>query len=109
MDDPVVNNGVLQVAHSIFKRWRPLFRSDDLYTEINHVLTKFGGPFLTLLEVSISYWPRNISNHNPTTEHGPPHRAERRRQEGIAPGLHIVESDDQALLRPLLSRSTTDI
>ena len=43
-DNTVVNNGVLQVAHSIFKRWRPLFRSDDLFTEINHVLSKFGTP-----------------------------------------------------------------
>lgn len=48
-NNPVVNNGVLQVAHSIFKRWRPLFRSDELYTEINHVLSKFSMPFLTLL------------------------------------------------------------
>ncbi|KAF2743012.1 Cse1-domain-containing protein [Sporormia fimetaria CBS 119925] len=45
-----VNNGVLRVAHSIFRRWRPLFRSDDLFTEINHVLSKFGAPFLQLLE-----------------------------------------------------------
>ncbi|KAF1961239.1 Cse1-domain-containing protein [Byssothecium circinans] len=45
-----VNNGVLRVAHSIFKRWRPLFRSDDLFTEINHVLSKFSKPFLELLE-----------------------------------------------------------
>lgn len=37
-DDAQVNNGVLQVAHSIFKRWEPLQRSDALYTEINHVL-----------------------------------------------------------------------
>lgn len=50
-DDAAVNNGVLQVAHSIFKRWRPLFRSDDLFTEINHVLSKFSAPFLTLLQV----------------------------------------------------------
>lgn len=49
-DNAAVNNGVLQVAHSIFKRWRPLFRSDDLFTEINHVLTKFSTPFLALLE-----------------------------------------------------------
>jgi exportin-2 (importin alpha re-exporter) len=49
-DHAVVNNGVLQVAHSIFKRWRPLFRSDELFTEINHVLSKFGQPFLVLLE-----------------------------------------------------------
>lgn len=47
-DDPVVNAGVLQVAHSIFARWRPLFRSDELFTEINHVLSKFAQPFLTL-------------------------------------------------------------
>ncbi|KAK1024994.1 importin-alpha export receptor, partial [Friedmanniomyces endolithicus] len=38
-DNAQVNNGVLQVAHSIFRRWEPLFRSDDLYTEINHVLS----------------------------------------------------------------------
>ncbi|CAI6333968.1 unnamed protein product [Periconia digitata] len=49
-DNAAVNNGVLRVAHSIFKRWRPLFRSDDLFTEINHVLSKFTKPFLTLLE-----------------------------------------------------------
>ncbi len=49
-DNTTVNNGVLQVAHSIFKRWRPLFRSDDLFTEINHVLSKFSSPFLQLLE-----------------------------------------------------------
>ena len=51
-DNPTVNNGVLQVAHSIFKRWRPLYRSDELFTEINHVLGKFGNPFLALLEVN---------------------------------------------------------
>jgi exportin-2 (importin alpha re-exporter) len=50
-DNAKVNNGVLEVAHSIFKRWRPLFRSDDLFTEINHVLGKFSEPLLQLLEV----------------------------------------------------------
>lgn len=50
-DNPKVNIGVLEVAHSIFKRWRPLFASDGLYTEINHVLTKFGTPFVQLLAV----------------------------------------------------------
>ncbi|KAI9049173.1 hypothetical protein LZ554_007020 [Drepanopeziza brunnea f. sp. 'monogermtubi'] len=48
-DNPRVNIGVLEVAHSIFKRWRPLFASDGLYTEINHVLSKFGEPFVQLL------------------------------------------------------------
>ncbi|KAK0919781.1 importin-alpha export receptor [Friedmanniomyces endolithicus] len=47
-DNAQVNNGVLQVAHSIFRRWEPLFRSDDLYTEINHVLSKFATPLLQL-------------------------------------------------------------
>ncbi|MBE3047215.1 hypothetical protein IMZ48_32770 [Candidatus Bathyarchaeota archaeon] len=50
--DPKVNIGVLEVAHSIFVRWRPLFRTDDLYTEINHVITTFGQPFLQLLMAS---------------------------------------------------------
>ncbi|KAH0557015.1 hypothetical protein GP486_005197 [Trichoglossum hirsutum] len=49
-DNATINNGVLQVAHSIFKRWRPLFRSDDLFTEVNFVLGKFGAPYLTLFE-----------------------------------------------------------
>lgn len=49
--NPVVNNGVLTVAHSIFRRWRPLFRSDDLFTEINHVLNTFSTPYLALFEV----------------------------------------------------------
>lgn len=52
-DNPVTNNGVLQVAHSVFKRWRPLFRSDDLYTEINFVLGKFADPFLQLFQVRV--------------------------------------------------------
>ena len=51
-DDYTVNIGVLQVAHSIFKRWRPLFRSDELFTEINHVLQTFGAPFLGFTAVS---------------------------------------------------------
>lgn len=50
-DNPVVNAGVLQVAHSIFRRWRPLMRGDALYTEINHVLSSFASPFLKLWKV----------------------------------------------------------
>ncbi|KAI5862877.1 chromosome segregation protein [Durotheca rogersii] len=51
-DNFKINNGVLEVAHSIFARWRPLFRSDDLYVEINHVLSTFAVPFLTLLSAT---------------------------------------------------------
>lgn len=43
------NRGVLAVAHSIFKRWRPLFPLDDLFLEIQHVLQGFQEPFLQLL------------------------------------------------------------
>ncbi|CAK7226235.1 importin-alpha export receptor [Sporothrix curviconia] len=49
--DAKVTNGVLEVAHSIFVRWRPLFRSNELFTEINHVLSRFGEPFMRMLTV----------------------------------------------------------
>ncbi|GIC88610.1 putative chromosome segregation protein Cse1 [Aspergillus udagawae] len=60
--NPAANIGVLQVAHSIFKRWRPLFQSNELYTEINHVLNKFGNPFLALFEGLDSFFEENKSN-----------------------------------------------
>lgn len=47
-DNIAVNTGVLQVAHSIFGRWRPLFQSNELYAEVNHVVSRFGQPFLGL-------------------------------------------------------------
>ncbi|KAF3935709.1 Exportin-2 [Dactylella cylindrospora] len=50
VNNPSVTSGVLTVAHSIFKRWRPLFRSDELFLEILHVLEKFGQPYLALLQ-----------------------------------------------------------
>ncbi|CCH63001.1 hypothetical protein TBLA_0I03480 [Henningerozyma blattae CBS 6284] len=49
-DDMIQNKGVLTVAHSIFKRWRPLFRSDELFLEIKLVLNVFCEPFLNLLK-----------------------------------------------------------
>ncbi|TVY93759.1 Importin alpha re-exporter [Lachnellula willkommii] len=61
-DNPKVNIGVLEVAHSIFKRWRPLFASDGLYTEINHVLSKFGQPFVQLLETTDQQIEANKNN-----------------------------------------------
>lgn len=50
LDDLVINKGVLKVAHSIFKRWRPLFRSDELFLEIKMVLDKFALPFMEMLK-----------------------------------------------------------
>ncbi|KAI8396971.1 hypothetical protein B1J92_H07821g [Nakaseomyces glabratus] len=49
-DDMVTNKGVLTVAHSIFKRWRPLFRTNELFLEIKLVLDKFTEPFLNLMK-----------------------------------------------------------
>ncbi|CAL5868610.1 uncharacterized protein PFLUO_LOCUS2837 [Penicillium psychrofluorescens] len=67
-DNPAVNIGVLQVAHSIFKRWRPLFQSNELYTEINHVLNKFGNPFLALFEGLDTYLEQNKTNKENLTQ-----------------------------------------
>ncbi|OQE21646.1 hypothetical protein PENSTE_c011G09365 [Penicillium steckii] len=66
--DPAVNVGVLQVAHSIFKRWRPLFQSNELYVEINHVLEKFGTPFLSLFESLDNYLEQNKANKENLTQ-----------------------------------------
>ena len=67
-DNPKVNNGVLQVAHAIFKRWRPLFRSDNLFTEINHVLERFTGPFLKLFETTDALITQNANNKDALKE-----------------------------------------
>ncbi|KAJ9479584.1 Importin alpha re-exporter [Pseudozyma hubeiensis] len=48
-DDQLVL-GILRTAHTIFYRYRPAFRSDDLYSEINYVLGKFALPHLDLLK-----------------------------------------------------------
>lgn len=51
-DNFKVTNGVLEVAHSIFVRWRPLFQSNELYEEINHVVEHFGEAFVRLLGIA---------------------------------------------------------
>ncbi|SMN18045.1 similar to Saccharomyces cerevisiae YGL238W CSE1 Nuclear envelope protein that mediates the nuclear export of importin alpha (Srp1p) [Maudiozyma saulgeensis] len=61
-DNMILNKGVLIVAHSIFKRWRPLFRSDDLFLEIKLVLDKFTIPFLSLLETVDKQIDENKNN-----------------------------------------------
>jgi len=48
LTDFVNNKAILLVSHSIFKKWRPLFRSDELFLEIKLVLEKFVEPFLKL-------------------------------------------------------------
>ncbi|CDF89744.1 ZYBA0S05-00716g1_1 [Zygosaccharomyces bailii CLIB 213] len=61
-DDMITNKGVLIVAHSIFKRWRPLFRSDELFLEIKMVLEVFTEPFLNLLKAVDEKITQNASN-----------------------------------------------
>lgn len=62
LDDFVSNKGLLIVAHSIFKKWRPLFRSDELFLEIKLVLDKFAQPFLTLLTKVDQLINENLTN-----------------------------------------------
>lgn len=41
---------MLHIAHSVFKRWRPKFRSDELFLEIKYVLELFCQPYLALFQ-----------------------------------------------------------
>ncbi|KAK0652263.1 CAS/CSE protein [Cercophora newfieldiana] len=52
--DYEATNGVLEVAHSIFVRWRPLFSSNALNIEVLHVVGVFGQPFIQMLGVADS-------------------------------------------------------
>ncbi|KAG6331701.1 hypothetical protein ID866_7388 [Astraeus odoratus] len=46
--DYSANLGVLETAHSIFRQWRSQVRSNELFTEINLVFSRFMDPFLQL-------------------------------------------------------------
>lgn len=45
-----INNGVLTTAHSIFKRWRAQFQSNELFTTIKLVLEKFCPAYMALFK-----------------------------------------------------------
>ncbi|KAL5250460.1 hypothetical protein ACHWQZ_G016253 [Mnemiopsis leidyi] len=49
-----VINGVLQTAHSLFKRYRYEMRSDELFTEIKFVIENFGEPLTVLFEETLA-------------------------------------------------------
>lgn len=55
-------NGVLQTAHSLFKRFRYEFKSQNLWLELAFVLKKFAEPLLTLFKHMISLVPANMTN-----------------------------------------------
>ncbi|RDB24273.1 Importin alpha re-exporter [Hypsizygus marmoreus] len=50
-----INVGVLETAHSIFRQWRAHVRSDQLFSEINLVLSKFVLPFLGLFRQTATF------------------------------------------------------
>ncbi|KAF8992756.1 armadillo-type protein [Cyathus striatus] len=62
-NDYSINIGVLQTAHSIFRQWRALVRSDELFSTINLVLEKFMVPFLQLFRQTATL----LLNKSPTT------------------------------------------
>jgi len=55
-------NGILHTAHSLFKRYRFEFKSNDLWTEIKLVLEEFATPLTQLLIVS-SITLKKVGNH----------------------------------------------
>ncbi|RCH88978.1 importin-alpha export receptor, partial [Rhizopus stolonifer] len=57
-----VNNGILGTAHSIFKRWRSAFRSDDLFLNIKYVLDLFCEPYMQLFQITDKLIEENNTN-----------------------------------------------
>lgn len=55
-NDFFVINGVLHTAHSLFKRYRYEFKSQELWTEIKFVLERFASPLTKVFVVSIDYY-----------------------------------------------------
>lgn len=48
-------NGILQTAHSLFKRYRYEFKSNELWAEIKLVLAEFAPPLTQLLIVRFNH------------------------------------------------------
>ncbi|KAI8097100.1 Cse1-domain-containing protein [Halteromyces radiatus] len=60
--DYKTNNGILQTAHSIFKKWRSQFRTDELFAEILYVLGEFAPKYLTLFQITDKLMTENGNN-----------------------------------------------
>ena len=56
-------NGVLQTAHSLFKRYRHEFKSQELWLEIKHVLDRFAKPFTDLFLYAVQMANTHTNNH----------------------------------------------
>jgi len=48
LNNPVVMNGILQTAHSIFKRYRGMIKTNETMLELQLVLSQFTTPFLEI-------------------------------------------------------------
>ncbi|KAJ3354073.1 Exportin-2 [Entophlyctis luteolus] len=57
-----INAGVLQTAHSIFKRWRHQVASNALFSEIKLVLEQFAAPFLAFFQATDALVDANSGN-----------------------------------------------
>lgn len=57
-------NGVLQTAHSIFKRYRYEFKSQKLWEEIKFVLDKFAKPLTDLLVATMNLAKAHENNES---------------------------------------------
>ncbi|ORX43587.1 Cse1-domain-containing protein [Piromyces finnis] len=61
-DDYRKNNGILETAHLIFKRWRSQFRSNELFSEIKLVLEHFSQPYLDFFKATDALIDSNNNN-----------------------------------------------
>lgn len=57
-------NGVLRTAHSIFKRYRHEFQSNELWKEIKYVLGVFAVPLTELFQTLMGMIEKNASDEN---------------------------------------------
>ena len=55
-------NGILRTAHSLTKRYRHEFKSQDLWTEIKFVLELFAEPFSELFQSTITLVGQHSGN-----------------------------------------------
>ena len=55
-------NGILQTVHSLFKRFRHEFKSDDLFRTIKFVLDNFAQPFTDLFVATMNLAAANTNN-----------------------------------------------
>ena len=60
--DFTIINGILQTAHSLFKKYRYEFRSNQLFSEIKLVLDKLAAPITTLMSNLMAFQQQHKDN-----------------------------------------------